>query len=97
MLAYNGMVPRAVQQGVTGITTDGLDRAFAAVPRMLLSHGARDALVVVAMSRRMLAINRSARFSIYPNAGHAPFIEDASRFNREIAAFAASLPAGDLP
>ncbi|WP_375383633.1 alpha/beta fold hydrolase [uncultured Sphingomonas sp.] len=96
MLAYNGMMPRAVQQGLIGITTDGLDRAFAAVPRMLISHGARDALVDVAMSRRMLAINRSARLSIYSNAGHAPFIEDAARFNRELAAFAAS-PTGDLP
>lgn len=88
MLAYNGMVPREVQQGVTGISTDGLDCAFSSVPRMLLTHGGRDALVTVAMSRRMLAINRSAHLSIYPRAGHAPFLEDADRFNRELAAFA---------
>ena len=88
MLAYNGMVPREVQEGVTSIRTDGLDRAFGLVPRMLLTHGARDALVNVAMSRRMLAINRSAHLSIYPDAGHSPFIEDAVRFNRELAAFA---------
>ena len=88
MLAYNGMVPREVQEGVTSIRTDGLDRAFGFVPRMLLTHGARDVLVNVAMSRRMLPINGSAHLSIYPDAGHAPFIEDAARFNRELAAFA---------
>lgn len=92
MLAYNGMVPRAVHQGLKGIATKSLDRAFAAVPRMLLTHGARDALVDVAMSRRMLAIHRSARLSIYPHAGHAPFIEDAPRFDRELTAFAVRRP-----
>lgn len=92
MLAYNGMVPRAVHEGVSGITTEGLDSAFAAVPRLQLTHGGRDALVNFAMPRRMLAINRSAQLSVYPDAGHAPFIEDASRFNRELAAFATAWP-----
>lgn len=59
---------------------------------MLLNHGGQDALVNVAMSRRMLEINRSASLSIYPHAGHAPFIEEPARFNRELAAFATALP-----
>jgi non-heme chloroperoxidase len=87
MLAYNGMVPRDVQLGLGKIEVDGLDAGFARVPRILLSHGARDALVRPGMSRRMLAVNPRSNLSIYPEAGHSPFYEDAARFNRELAAF----------
>lgn len=91
MLAYNGMVPRAVQLGLSKISADGLDVGFARVPRILLTHGARDALVLPGMSRRMLGLNSRSKLSIYPEAGHSPFYEDAARFNRELAAFSASL------
>lgn len=87
MLAYNGMVPRAVHLGLGKIEIDGLDAGFARVPRILLSHGARDALVRPGMSRRMIAVNPRSHLSIYPEAGHSPFYEDAGRFNRELAAF----------
>lgn len=86
MLADSDTAPRAVQQGVTRIATDDVDRASAALPCRLLTHGARDALIDVAMSRRMLKINSSARLSTYPRAGHAPFTEDVLRSNRELAA-----------
>lgn len=87
MLAYNGMVPRAVHLGLGKIEASGLDEGFARVPRILLTHGARDALVRPAMSRRMLAVNSRSNLSIYPEAGHSPFYEDAARFNRELASF----------
>ncbi|MBS0518009.1 MAG: alpha/beta hydrolase [Proteobacteria bacterium] len=89
MLVFNGMVPRAVQQGVVQIGNDGLDEAFAQVPRLLVTFGARDALTQPEMSRRILALNPKARLSIYDDAGHAPFYEDPDRFNGELAAFAA--------
>lgn len=91
MLAYNGMVPRVVHLGLGKISVDGLDAGFARVPRIMLTHGARDALVLPGMSRRMLAVNPRSNLSIYPEAGHSPFYEDAARFNRELAAFSASL------
>jgi non-heme chloroperoxidase len=87
MLAYNGMVPRAVHVGLGKIEANGLDEGYARVPRILLSHGARDALVRPGMSRRMLTVNPRSNLSIYPEAGHSPFYEDAARFNRELAAF----------
>lgn len=59
---------------------------------MLLAHGARDAPVDVAMSRRMPTDSRSALPSIYPDAGHARFIEDAPCFDRELAAFGVRSP-----
>lgn len=39
------------------------------------------------MSNRMLAVNSKSNLSIYPEAGHSPFYEDAGRFNRELADF----------
>lgn len=87
MLAYNGMVPRAVHLGLGSIEANGLDEGYARVPRILLSHGERDALVRPGMSRRMLTVNPRSNLSIYPQAGHSPFYEDAARFNRELAAF----------
>ena len=89
MLAYNGMVPRAVQLGLGKIEVNGLDEGFARVPRILLTHGARDALVRPGMSGRMLTVNPRSNLSIYPEAGHSPFYEDAERFNRELASFSA--------
>ncbi len=87
MLAYNGMVPRPVHLGLGKIEVNGLDEGYARVPRILLTHGARDELVLPGMSRRMLAVNPRSNLSIYPEAGHSPFYEDAARFNRELAAF----------
>lgn len=89
MLVFNGMVPRAVQEGVVKISNAGLDEAFAAVPRALVTHGAKDRLVTREMSRRILDLNPRARLSLYADAGHAPFYESAARFNAELAAFAA--------
>ncbi|MBC7801094.1 MAG: alpha/beta hydrolase [Gemmatimonadaceae bacterium] len=90
MLVFNGMVPRAVQQGIVQIGSDGLDDAFAGVSRLLVTYGAQDALTLPAMSQRVLALNPKARLSIYPDAGHTPFYEEPARFNAELAAFAAS-------
>lgn len=85
------MVPRAVQLGVVHISGDGLDAAFANPLHMLVTFGAKDALTRPEMSRRILALNPGARLSIYQQAGHAPFYEDAGRFNDELASFTASI------
>jgi non-heme chloroperoxidase len=39
------------------------------------------------MSRRIPGVNPRSNLSIYPEAGHSPFYEDAARFNRELSAF----------
>ncbi len=89
MLVFNGMVPRAVQQGIVRIGADGLDQAFGRVERMLVTYGALDALTAPEMSRRVLDLNPRASFSLYDQAGHTPFYEEPARFNAELAAFAA--------
>ncbi|MET0386142.1 MAG: alpha/beta hydrolase [Polyangiales bacterium] len=87
MLAFNGMVPREVQLGIVKISAEGLDRAFAAVPRLLVTHGAKDALVRRAMADRMLQIKPQAKLSLFEQSGHSPFWEESPRFNRELSGF----------
>ncbi len=89
MLAYNGMVPRELQQGIGRISGEGIDAAFGIPSRMLVTYGAHDALTRPEMSNRVLALNPRATLSIYANSGHAPFYEEAKRFNAELAAFTA--------
>lgn len=90
MLVFNGMMPREVQQGVVRIGHEGLDAAWAAVPRLLATWGDEDQHVRREMSSRILKMNPDARLSVYRGAAHAPFYECPERFNRELAAFAAA-------
>ena len=53
----------------------------------LLPHGAQDAIIAPAMveyTKRQIA---HATYSLYPGGGHSPFVEDATRFNQELAVF----------
>ena len=89
MLVFNGMVPREVQQAVGHLGHEGLDAAWAAVPRLLATWGDEDRHVRREMSSRLLDINPAARLSVYEGAAHAPFYERPERFDGELAAFAA--------
>lgn len=55
---------------------------------VLVSYGADDTVVTPAMARMIGAAASDARMSEYAGVGHAPFLEDADRFNAELAAFA---------
>lgn len=89
MLVFNGMVPRAVQEGIVKIRSDGLDEAWAGASRLLVTYGEVDALTRPEMSARVLRLNPKAALSTYAGIGHTPFVEAPERFNRELAAFAA--------
>lgn len=58
---------------------------------VLISHGSADAVVDVQTARHIASRIRQANLSVYEGVGHAPFWEDADRFNRELADFASSL------
>ena len=63
-----------------------------AVP-VLVTHRREDAIVLPSMAERTLERCETAVASWYPGVGHMPFLEDAERFARELAAFAASCAA----
>ncbi|CAB3918779.1 alpha/beta fold hydrolase [Achromobacter deleyi] len=55
---------------------------------LLLIYGARDALVQALPSiERARGLNPGLRSTVYDEAGHAPFLEEAQRFNSDLAAF----------
>lgn len=55
---------------------------------LLLIYGARDALVRAGPSLdRATQLNPRLHSTVYADSGHAPFVEEAERFNRDLAAF----------
>lgn len=55
---------------------------------LLALYGARDELVNTEPSLvRLRALNPRMQAKVYANSGHAPFLEEAQRFNRDLAAF----------
>ncbi len=66
---------------------------------VLLNVGVKDLSTPEAAARDLAAKLKSARVSVYADAGHSPFSEDPDRFNRELAEFAraAMAPAAVTP
>lgn len=63
----------------------------ARVPVLLL-YGAHDALVQPGPAiARATALNPRVRSLVYAQSGHAPFLDEPARFNRDLAAFMAAL------
>jgi pimeloyl-ACP methyl ester carboxylesterase len=63
----------------------GLPKAHVPV---LMVYGGKDALVNPEPSiARAQALNSTIKTAVYANSGHAPFLEEAPRFNRDLAEF----------
>jgi pimeloyl-ACP methyl ester carboxylesterase len=84
MLAFNMMVPRHVRLALQGRPLD-IDAALRALSLpVLVTHGEQDKLVLPSMGRYTAGVVPGARLSLYQGIGHAPFWEDAPRFNRDL-------------
>lgn len=87
MLALNVVVPPEVREAALASPVDlNAVLANAAVPA-LISHGRQDQVVLPATAEYTARLMKNARLSWYDDAGHAPFYENAQRFNDELAAF----------
>ncbi len=87
MLALNMVVPPYVREAALASPVDlGVVLSGVSVPT-LISHGRLDQVVLPATADYTAGLMQNARLSWYDSAGHAPFYEDAARFNAELAAF----------
>ena len=94
MLGYNMVVPPQVRQALFSRAVDNDDVLAKIRKPLLITHGAKDAIVKREVVDRHRALVPHAEIDIMPDAGHAPFWENSPAFNQRLRAFAESLQAG---
>ena len=92
MLAFNMMVSLDVRRGIAGWAV-GIPEAIKVLNAItvptLVTHGTADRLIMPGAAQMTAGAIPNAKLSLYHGCGHAPFYEDAPRFNRELKAFVA--------
>lgn len=84
---YNMLVPPGIRGAHLGRpASDGGILEKLDVP-VLVTQGSEDKLVLKGLGELTAVLVPGARLSMYNGMGHAPFVEDAARFNRELADF----------
>lgn len=84
---YNMLVPPGIRGAhLSRPASDGGILIKLDVP-VLVTQGSEDKLVLRGLGELTAAAVPGARLSLYDGIGHAPFAEDAARFNRELAEF----------
>jgi Predicted hydrolases or acyltransferases (alpha/beta hydrolase superfamily) len=88
LLANGALASDTMQRAVQRMTVDATRGLGNMSKPLLLIYGAHDALVQAqASNRRAQQLMPQAQTLIYPDSGHAPFLEEAERFNRDLVAF----------
>jgi pimeloyl-ACP methyl ester carboxylesterase len=87
ILSFNMMVPPKVRAGLGGRPLDATEMMSKLKLPVLVTHGAEDRNAKVGVAKYTASVIPGARLSIYEGIGHAPFYEDAARFNSELASF----------
>ncbi len=83
MLSFNMMVPPKVRAGLGGRPLDATEVMSKLKLPVLVTHGAEDRNSKVGNAKYTASVIPGAKLSIYEGIGHAPFYEDAARFNAE--------------
>ncbi|WNG21720.1 alpha/beta fold hydrolase [Cystobacter fuscus] len=89
VLAYTEGVPAHVREALGSRSVDNDDVLRRLSVPVLVSHGQEDRVVLPASGWHIASVVPHAQVSLFGGIGHSPFWEDARRFNRELAAFAA--------
>lgn len=88
------MVPPEVRSAMFNRVLDNDDvLAKIQVPTLLI-HGSADRILRPSASEHVAATVEGAKLLIYEDVGHAPFLEDAERFNRHLTGFVRSVRRG---
>jgi non-heme chloroperoxidase len=85
-LCWNIVVPARIRAALAAREIDDDDVLRALDVPLLVTHGRADSVVLPAMAEHVLATCPTAEASWYDGVGHAPFLEEPERFNRELAA-----------
>lgn len=86
-IIFNMMTPHYVRRAMMGYPQDNGDLADKVTVPVLITHGTKDPIIDHDGAMATLSVMPDGAASSYEGIGHAPFIEDAERFNRELAAF----------
>jgi pimeloyl-ACP methyl ester carboxylesterase len=89
-IAFNMIVPRAVREAIAGWST-GPEATREALGKVkvpvLITHGLLDQLILPKAAQMTSEATSGGVISWYEDCGHAPFYEDAARYNRELDRF----------
>jgi pimeloyl-ACP methyl ester carboxylesterase len=91
MLGYNLSVPPYVRQGMFSRSFDNDDLLPRIRKPVLITHGAKDAVVKRTVLDQHKAGLPHAQIQVMAGAGHGPFWDDAPAFHQHLRAFAESL------
>jgi pimeloyl-ACP methyl ester carboxylesterase len=91
MLGYNLSVPPYVRQGMFSRSFDNDDLLPRIRKPVLITHGAKDAVVKLAAVDQHKAGMAHAQIHVVANAGHGPFWDDPAGYNQRLRAFSESL------
>lgn len=87
VLCWNMTARPDVRAALAAREVDGRDALAKMTVPALVTHGRKDVTVLPAMAEFIAAHCATAELSWYDGIAHGPFIEDAERFNRELAEF----------
>jgi len=90
-LCSNMVVPPEVRHALISRDLDNDDVLSALTIPVLVTQGRSDNIVLDSMAEHIVAACATAQPSWYDDIGHMPFLEDADRFNRELADFVVSV------
>ena len=86
-LAFNMMVPPRVRGHLGGRPLDATEVMSKLKIPVLVTHGDKDRNSKLGTAEYTAKTIPGAKLSVYQGIGHAPFYEDAARFNTELTAF----------
>ena len=88
MLGFNALVAPEVRANLAARDLDNSDILASIDVPVLVTHGRQDVVVLPASGELFLNACKNATSAWYDGVGHVPFVEDAERFNRDLAELA---------